>query len=164
MLGVPETACQSGAPRAEAASSRKFVPVAGHERVTLFPARSMFNECGMCQRAIRVDVVPPAPVKPPPANNSVPVEANASVPPPHMPLPRADHWEPSHLAMALAFTPPILMKEPPAYKSAPFGTNDWTALAAPPMSSQLDPSHRAMLAACALPANLNPPPAYKYPR
>src|SRR6266508_4515949 len=139
MPGVAETPCQFGAPMSEVASSRKLVPVAGQERVTLFPVRSMLNEWGMCQSAIRVDVLSPAPVKPPPANNSVPVEANANVPPPHMPIPRADHWEPSHLAIVLAFTPPMLMKEPPAYRSAPFETNDWTALAAPPISCQLDP-------------------------
>src|SRR6266540_2526109 len=164
MSGVPETPCQFGAPRCDVASSRKFVPVEGHESPRSFPVRWMLKEWGMCQSAIRVDVLSPAPVKSPPANNSVPVEANASMPPPHIPLPRADQLEPSHLAMTLALTPPILINEPPTYKSAPFGTNASTELAAPPMFSQLAPSHRAMFTACTLPANQNPPPAYKYPR
>src|SRR5437867_4434806 len=103
MLGLPETPCQFDAPSSEVASSRKFVPVAGQDSVTSFPVRTIFNEWGMCQRAILLAGLAPAMLNGPPAKTSEPFAAKpqtaAPSGPPPIPLPKG-HQEPSlHSAM-----------------------------------------------------------------
>src|SRR6266540_565672 len=113
MLGVLETHCQFGARRSDVASSRKFVPVAGHERVTLFPLRWMLNECGICQSASLFDGLPPTTVNRPPRINSEPVLTSASGGLSAVPLPKGDQVFPSHFATPRALTPPMERNGPP---------------------------------------------------
>src|SRR5437870_9078991 len=69
--------------------------------------------------------LPPAVVKSPPTNNSLPLSTRLYTPLPSpsiplaLPSPNGCHWLPSHLAIRFASIPPAVVKEPPAYRVVP---------------------------------------------
>src|SRR5260370_26998102 len=83
-----------------------------------------------------------------------------------IPLPRADHRVPSHLAIFAASTSPAVRNWPPAYRAGPVpSSNTDTAFTTPsvpvPSADHCVPFHLAMWLAATLPAVVKMPPAYR---
>src|ERR1039457_1173558 len=111
--------------------------------------------------------MPPAVVKPPPAQRSLPETASAYTSS-FIPEPSADQLFPSHLAMLAAGLPPAVEKSPPAYNVLPdiaSASTDGPSPSEPapeipePRADQLLPFHLAMLLAGLPPAVVKLPPA-----